>query len=176
MAGDVPSPEQSRAGGEQEKDGGQKVDCGQFFKVCTGRSFSLDYDGMFEMLPFQDRSVSEIETSFSEHFVPMGNQSEESSDEFPSSEFHFLAKLDTPQAAHITQLSKFEDYPSRPTSFCSTIITSAPSLNHNIINETTTQQDDPANISDNNTGSETPVNTDILPSHLDTGEGEETNQ
>ena len=52
---------------------------------------------------FQDRSISEIETSFDEHFVAIDDKSSNSSDE----------------------LSMVEENPSRPASNCSTIINSA---------------------------------------------------
>ena len=125
---------------------------------------------------FQDRSVSEIETSFSEHFVQLENQSEDSLDEFPSSEFHFLDQFDSFQAAPLSQLAKFEDNPTRSSSNCSTITPSAtPSYNNKISNQETTPQYDPVDISNIITGSETPVKTDMQQPYLDRGKSGDNN-
>ena len=60
----------------------------------------------------QDRSVTEIETSFSEHFVPLepGDEGDETpghSEDFSSSEFHTLPGLH--QRHDNTTLEQFED-------------------------------------------------------------------
>ena len=123
--------------------------------ICSRFVLDQGYDEMLVMFIFQDRSVSEIETSFSEHFVAMENQSDESSDEFPSSDFHILPQLDSHKPSHQPQPFKFEENLSRPTSNCSTIINSAP---------TATQISSP----------ETPVNaiSSMQQPQSDRGEGE----
>ena len=133
MAGEDP-PSWDRV--EQQEENLDK-DGNNFLQVCI--QFLVFFS---KKLHFQDRSVSEIENSFSEHFVAIDDDSSGSSNEFPSSDSLFLAKIDRHNPFF---QSNFASNISRPASNCSTVVNSA---------LTPTQQSCPTDVPD----VETPAN------------------
>ena len=128
MAGEDP-PSWGRV--ETQEVDSQEKDGNNFLQVRL--EFSVSF---FNKSDFQDRSVSEIENSFSEHFIAIDDDSSGSSNEFPSSDSLFLAKID-----HHNPFfqSSFANNISRPASNCSTVVNSA---------LTPTQQSNPTDVPD----------------------------